>query len=370
MAKKGTVFFDKERNNWRAAVTTPEGQRKTKRFATEETAQEWLVEQLNSINKSTFVEPDTITLGQWLIHWLNMYVKSTVKQRTYERYVSLCKHTNVMEDVSLQKIKPLQMQQLYANLEKTISAHTISKVHKVLSAAFKKATELEMLNKNIMTLVKPPKYRSKEIEIFSQEEITVLLTKLKEDKYYSGYFPLVLLAISTGARLGELLGLSWQDVDLKKKEINIRQSLQHSSLLGLFVETPKTKAGIRRISIPEETVKTLQELKTSKTSGKVIAFNVNEDFCFTTKNNTPFSPSNLNKIWHGILKNTGIPYKNFHVLRHTHATQLLANGIPIVEVSRRIGHSRTSHTLDLYGQAIPNYDEKLANEITKIFSLK
>lgn len=369
MQKQGSVFFDQNKNRWRAAITTPEQQRISKRFDTEKDAQKWLVEQINHINKSTLVEPDKITIGNWLINWLNIYIKPTVKRRTYEGYASLANHATSIASIPLQSIRPEQVQKLYVQLSAKLSAHTISKLHKILRASFKKAHELEMVQKNIMPLVNPPRFTSKPIKIFSQDEITTILQSLKIDRYYSKYYAFVLLAISSGARLGELLGLSWSDINFQTCEINIRKSLQAAKSGELFLETPKSKAGFRRLTVPVEAIAELKKIKADILSAKILSFNSNDDLCFVTQHNTPLSPNNMNRAWHGILKNAGILYRNFHVLRHTHATQLLANGIPLVEVARRIGHAKSSHTLDLYGQAIPNFDAQLGENISKIFSL-
>ena len=90
---------------------------------------------------------------------------------------------------------------------------------------------------------------------------------------------------------------------------------------------------------------------------------------FQSKNGTPLRPNQIERAWKSILLLASVPHKKFHVLRHTHATQLLANGVPLLEVSKRLGHSRASHTLDLYGHAIPGYDASLPNKISKIFNL-
>ena len=169
--REGTVYYDKERKSYRAAFFTPEGKRMIKRFADEQAAKNWLVEQQNSINKGLFVEPDDITLGQWLIDWLQIFMKGNVRQRTFERYVSLVKHTNSLSKHQLQKIQPLTIQNLYRELESNISSNTIHKVHKILVASFKKAFEIGILNKTIMTTVAAPKFKTKEIEIFTQENI-------------------------------------------------------------------------------------------------------------------------------------------------------------------------------------------------------
>lgn len=124
-------------------------------------------------------------------------------------------------------------------------------------------------------------------------------------------------------------------------------------------------ATIRKIKL---TTAMLDELYLLKVERKQISI-LNDDLVFATKNNTPISLRNYERFWMNFLseRHANIPYKNFHVLRHTHATELLAAGIAIIEVSRRLGHTKVSHTLDLYGHAIPNYDQQIAGKATQLY---
>ena len=224
-----------------------------------------------------------------------------------------------------------------------------------------------MVNKNIMLAVEPPKETIyKEVEIYTPEEIEKIITNLPNMQFgLNKHYQIIILAITTGMRLGELLGLRWCDVGFKKKEVHIRQSLQYSTSTGVVFEPPKSKAGVRKISIPEKVIKSLEELLEQE---KVIDIK-GKTLCFKTEKGTPLNPSNFRRAWESIQRLASVEYKNFHVLRHTHATQLLANNIPIIEVSRRLGHARVSHTLDIYGHAIPNYDQSISEEVSNIYKL-
>ena len=169
--------------------------------------------------------------------------------------------------------------------------------------------------------------------------------------------PLINLAIVSGARRGELLALRVKD--LGEHEIRICRNLQETARGGIIINPPKTKAGNRRLSIPPSVMAELRLLSQGKPPDELI---------FTTSKGTPLSPRNLERAWSRIIEVAGIPYRNFHVLRHTNATDLLAKGIPIVEVARRLGHSRISHTLELYGHAIPTYDATIARQIEALYS--
>ncbi|WP_418544731.1 site-specific integrase [Phascolarctobacterium faecium] len=161
-------------------------------------------------------------------------------------------------------------------------------------------------------------------------------------------------------RLGEVLGLKRKCVF--DDYVVINNSLQ--DINGKMVDTPpKTAAGEREITITRDLS---SDLKKRFNSGKIVSF---DGYIFQSKNGTPLRPNQIERAWKSILLLASVPHKKFHVLRHTHATQLLANGVPLLEVSKRLGHSRASHTLDLYGHAIPGYDASLPNKISKIFNL-
>lgn len=366
MAKKrnngeGSITYDKSRKSYRVAVTTPNGDRLYKRFKDEGDAIAWKTDQLHSMQKGTFVAPNNMTVGEWTIKWLTTYKKDTVKQRTYERYTSLANHFKTISTIKLQELKPLQVQELYQQL--ALSACTIIKVHNLLKDMYNKAFELELIQKNIMTVVKPPKYEPKEIEIFTPEEIQQILKVCSSHGKLKKYYPAVLLGVVTGARLGEILGLRWMDIKLATSEIHIRKSLQKSHTLGLFLETPKTKASISKIAIPFEAVEALKKLK-AKTKNLDLK---QEKLAFVTRNDTPVAPRNFERAWEDILRNANIAYKKFHTLRHTHATELLSKGIPLSDVAKRLGHSKQSHTLELYSHAMPQNDELIMGTIQKLY---
>ena len=257
----------------------------------------------------------------------------------------------------MQKLTPQAVQSLYIELLETLSPVTIERIHRVAHAAIQRAQLLGLVARNIFDAVERPKSkRKREIVIFTKEELTAIHEAAKN--YAHGrYLPLISLAIVTGARRGELLALRVQDLGVN--EIRICQNLQETARSGLIINPPKTKAGKRSVSVPPAVMATLSHLSQGKPPNVLI---------FTTVKSTPLSPRNLERAWSRIIETAGIPYRNFHVLRHTNATDLLAQGIPIVEVARRLGHSRISHTLELYGHAIPTYDATIAKQIEALYT--
>ncbi len=359
MAKKengsGSISYEKSRGKYRAQFTTPSGRRVSKRFATRKEAAAWLSAQSVSVAVGTYAEPSRITLGEWLVTWLRDYKRPAVSIRTMDRYTGLTAHCADIAFIQLQQLSAPVVQSLYNSLLEKISPATVKKVHTLLHAAIHRALITGLVSRNVIDAVEPPRQaQRKEIETFRYDEIISLYKAAQE--YVGGrYFPLVYLAISTGARLGELLALRLQDID--GNEVHITRNLQSTARNGIVINPPKTRAGRRTIAVPPDVIEALSidpEMDPSL-------------LIFRTRNNTPLCPHNTERAWRAIVQKAGIPYRNFHVLRHTHATDLLARGVPIVEVARRLGHARVSHTLELYGHAIPRYDQKIADHVAQLY---
>lgn len=360
---EGSVSYDNTRQKWQVAFYGSDGKRHYKRFDDEGVANAYLIEQLNNINHGCFVAPSELTVGQWVIEWIETYKKNSVKRTTYEYYVYISKYIAPIGDIKLQDLQPYKIQKLYNGLLKRgLSKTTVHKVHAFLRSTYKTAYSMDMVQKDIMELIPAPKFEKKPVEIFDKEEIKSILETAKAK--FPNRYPIVLLDVTTGMRMGEILGLRWCDVDLSKNEIFIRHTLS-KSMLGKQLTTPKTKASIRKISIPLEMANVLRKLKNNVANMDI----KQETFIFKTRNDTLIDRRTLERSWERILYNAKVPYRKFHALRHTHATTLLAEGIPIVEVSRRLGHSKIAHTLDLYGQSIKGYDEKISDKISKIYNL-
>lgn len=357
MAKKANGeggLCQEKSGKFRASIFDINGKRIVKRFKTKLEASNWLAQIKTEILQKTYIPRSTISIGEWVVEYINTYC-TNLRPNTLKRYVQSARHLAPIANIELQALTAHTVQRLYNDLEMSQSSKI--KIHRLLKSIIKKAHQLKMVNENIMLAVVPPKSEHYEVEIFTQAEIKKLLIATKESKYYSKYYPLLYTAISTGARLGELLGLKVTSV--KNEHIIINNNLQYINNVPTDFP-PKTKAGIRRITISKELEIMLKRL----TLDKVISF---DGYVFHTSVGTPYRASNIAKVWKALLKEANIPYKNFHVLRHTHATQLLANNIPLLEVSKRLGHSKPSTTLNMYGHAIQGYDTQIPEKVTAIF---
>ena len=353
---EGSISYESARKKYRAAITDPQGNRIVKRFQTKQEAMEWLTITKAEIYQDTYIAPSTLTVGEWVLQYLKIYSQPNVKPKTMADYIHTASFLSAISDIPLQKCNTHHAQ-MFINALPPMASSTKLKVYRLLKAAVKKAYALHIIKDNFMSEVVGPSVEKKEIQVYSQEEIKKILDTVKDHQCFSRYFPLILTAFTTGMRLGEIIALRKHNVS--NGYINVDTSIVYVKNVP-YETTPKTKAGRRKIKIDAFTEATLRSVMTDK----IISF---DGFVFHTKNGTHFSQRNLTRMWKRVQEIAEVPHRNFHVIRHTHATQLIANGIPLPEVSKRLGHSKLSHTLNLYSHAIPEYDNKIADNIPAIF---
>lgn len=314
---------------------------------------------LLSVHEGDFIAPSSMSTGEWLLYFLKTYKCPILKPTTYQRYVFTAMQAEPIASIPMQKLTAGEVQSFYNEL----SPNAAKKMHVLLHTAFRKAKDLDMIRKNPIHMVQPPKTVKKEIEIFTPEELRKILDTMQSHKTLARFYPIVLVAMNTGMRKGEVLGLRWRDVDIKHRALFIRQQVQSLSRGEILIDTPKTKAGKRKISIPKSVNEYLKGMYSALSERPVPP----EQLVFRSQALTPIRPEAISHMWKKVQQMADIPYRSFHCLRHTHATLLLANGIPIIEVSRRLDHANVTQTLDTYGHAMPNYDQGIADEIEKIY---
>lgn len=352
----GSIYFEKARNRFQASLVTPDGKRIFKRFLTKEEAEVWLTTQLADIYRGTYIPIDDITYGEWLLKWLELYCQPNVNDKTYLGYLATAKHLEPIYNFPLQKMTSLDARTFLANLK--TSDITKRKIYHMLKTSIKQAYDDDFISKNFMSGVKAPKVLRRDLEIFTQEEITKILNTILENKDLQKYYTLFLTYILTGARAGEILALHYNNIG--DGYIEIKTAITDTA--GVPVEHPyvKTAASYRRITISKDLEK---RLRSSALRSPVSM----QRYVFHTKNGTPYSVRNTSRTWKNILEAASVTHRKLHALRHTHATQLLAYGIPLLEVAKRLGHSKASHTLNLYGHYVPGYDQGIPDKVDAIF---
>jgi integrase len=307
------------------------------------------------------MDPSKLTIAEFLDRWHADWVASNVTAKTAETYSGHLLHVRRrLGALPLQKLRPAALVELYATLlrEAGLAPRTVGHVHRILHRALGHAVQWGLIRDNVAEVVDPPRVPSTEIEILSADEVYAVLTKLRGRSIY----PIAALALATGLRRGELLALRWKDLDFDRGVLRVEQALEQTKRNGIAFKSPKTKHGRRAISLPPSAVSELrahwkaqQEQRLALGTGKSSP----EDLIFATWDGAVRSPNALTKEWSVAVRALGLS-ATFHSLRHTHASHLIASGLDVVTISRRLGHGSPAITLAVYAHLFPSTDARAA----------
>jgi integrase len=357
------------------------GQRKTAYRTvkgTKREAQAKLVELLGEAARGTSIDHSKENLGTFLRRWDRDWVSTNVSPKTRERWRQLADNqiTPHLGNSPIQQIKPRHLQELYGLLVRAgganggpLAARTVGHVHQLLRRALGHALTWGLIQQNPAAIARPPRVADTEIEIASDEEIAAVLQHL--EARYPQLHALATLALATGARRGELCALTWKDFDASAELLKIERSLETTRDEGLRVKSPKTKHGRRTIGIAAPAVETLrthwkaqQENRLALGLGRASP----DDLIFAMPDGAPCKPDTLSKEWLRVTKAaTGKPI-NLHSLRHHHAAVLIATGVDVLTISRRLGHANPTITLNVYGHLYPSAADKVTQAIEAMFA--
>ena len=372
MAKKrgnneGTIY-QRSNGTYRAQISL-NGKRLSFTGETHKACLKWIRKMSTQIDEGMTYEGAKTTLEKFFREWLVMK-STTVRLSTERQYKQIGRDYILPElgSIELLKLKPDQIQTLYnKHIKSGASPRTVELFHAVLRGCLNHAVKLGLISRNPTKAVVPPKPKPKEKLILDENQIQALLIAAKEAQ--PAYLPLYQLAITTGMRLGELLGITWDDLDWDKHTLTVNRQLKRIRREGLRLTPPKTKAGRRTLKIGRTTRSLLKEHQKAQFESTVPRDPAWTDkaLVFAEEDGSPIGPRKMQKAFKRALAAAGLPDIRFHDLRHTAATHMLANGVDVLTVSRRLGHTKASTTLDIYGHAVPGLQEKAAtimNEIT------
>ncbi|QQE75684.1 site-specific integrase [Brevibacillus composti] len=370
--------FRKRGSTWSFAISLGTDSETGKRkqitrsgFKTKKEAEIACAEMITKYESGELVISKKQTLTSYLEFWLENYAKTKLRQSTYTNHEVAVRSRiiPVLGHHELDKLSPLHVTKYLTELQKEdLSADYIKYLHAVLKKALNQAVKWQLIPKNIMDHVDPPRLAQKEIVTWTAEQANEFLSHAKEDKYYIGF----VLAIYTGMRRGEILGLRWKDIDFEQARISVQQTLYRPANSGIIFQEPKTKSAKRRIAIPPFVVK---ELKAHLSKQNTLRDQYgpgyeDHDLVVCYDDGRPQDPRNLLRHYERIIKRSGLPYIRFHDLRHTHATMLLQLGEHPKVVSERLGHSRVGITMDVYSHVLPDMQKDAADNFEKMMKQK
>lgn len=331
----------------------------------------------HKLNLGTYIEPSNMTVGEWIDKWLEGR-KPHIAYHSWRNYGVMIRN-HIKPELGGIKIKDLTTRQIQNLLnykfengridgEGGLSARTVKYIYQTLYSALKQAKKERLIPYNAAEPVELPKKRDKEdaINTYNSEQIDLLLNTAKEmdGPYYSAFY----LVLSTGLRMGEVLGLKWKDINLKEKTLSINRQLQRIDE-GLVFKSPKTKTSIRMIPLSDDIVKVLKSHKIKQGEFKLRlgeAYNDN-DLVICIKNGKPKDPRNLYRKFKQAIKKAELPDIRFHDLRHTFATLALEAGVPAKVIQEILGHASISTTLDTYSHVTKEMQIDAAKKINSMF---
>lgn len=320
-------------------------------------AQRRLNELLVSLDQGVYTPPGKMTVSQLFDTWLAGYVKTNCSIRTLDGYKSIINNhlAPAFGGLLLKQLTPQAIQIYYGKACQNLSKRTVHHQHRVLSESLKYALRQGFLGRNPCDLVSPPSPSKKHMRTLTPEELEILLNAAKGEYYY----PTIYMAVSTGLRQAELLGLRWRDLNLDLCSISVSQTLYKRGGVTIFKE-PKTTHSRRQVVMTPKLALFLRAYKVERIGiyrqlGKKLSL---DDLVFTSYRGEPINPSVLTDNFQQIVKNAGLAGVRFHDLRHTFASLTLLRGVSPKVISEALGHASVAFTMDVYSHIIKGMQEE------------
>jgi integrase len=355
---------------------------------TKKEAEVELAKFVTEVQNGLVIDGKSLRFSEFTEIWKRDYGSKELAPSTYKRYCRMLE-TRLLPYFGhfyINKIKPTDIMRFYDLLEKDtqlvrkkgnngkktlkpLSGKTILEHHRLLRAMLHKAVYWQLIVNNPAERVQPPRARKPKRRSYDDEQTKILLENLEQlSNEEIKYKVAIILTVFTGVRLGELMGLEWQDVDFKNGIISINRSSQYLSDMGVFTKVPKTESSIREIAIPEFIISLLEEYKLWYEDQKSIYGELwaNSDRLFVQADGKPMHPSTISKWFVKYVAQIGLPVINFHGLRHTNASLLVAQNVDIAVVSARLGHAQISTTLDFYVHPLLSHNRKAGNALQNL----
>ena len=298
----------------------------------------------------------------WLIQWLENYIRPSVKVRTYERYKLIVEQhiKDKVGGVELNDLSPLILQPLITELlrggnkktGKGLSASSVNAVISVIQCSLKMAHLLGLTKEYMADKLKRPKLTEKPVECFSlaeQKQIEQAVLNGKKDKLYG-----IILCLYSGLRIGELMALQWSDIDFVKGVLTVSKSC-HDGKNGLIIDEPKTITSRRVIPLPKQLLPILKGIKKKSDSPFVVS-----------SNGKPIPVRSYQRSFELLLKKLNISHKGFHSLRHTFATRAIECGMDVKTLSEILGHKNPTITLNRYAHSLTDHKKEMMNRLGKL----
>ena len=332
------------------------------------------------VQNGMVIEGKSLKFSEFTEIWKRDYGSKELAPSTYKRYCRMLE-TRLLPYFGhfyVNKIKPTDIMQFYDLLSKDtqlvrkkdnegnktlkpLSGKTILEHHRLLRAMLHKAVYWQVIVSNPAERVQPPKAKKPKRKYYDDDQCKILLENLEQlDEEQIKYKTAIILTVFTGVRLGELMGLEWNDIDFRNGIVSINRSSQYLADTGVFTKVPKTESSIREVAIPDFVISLLEEYKLWYEEQKSLYGElwIDSNRLFVQADGRPMHPSTISKWFVKFIGQIGLPVINFHGLRHTNATLLIAQNIDVAVVAARLGHAQITTTFNFYVHPIIAHNKK------------
>lgn len=376
---KGSVRKRGEKWSYYFTIGIVDGKRKIKEkggFRTKKEAQTALREALTLFETEHFITKETTyTLSEFIEYWFDTVATTYLKYETLTLYRNVYKNhiVNEIGYVKINKITAIMLQDYFLKKQEQFNCNsnvgTVKVIKNILNNVYKLALKQNIIKINPMTQVEFKNKKEtlkKDLKVIPENELKEIKKAIQNTRYYIPY----IIALHTGARRGEILGLTWEDVDFENNRISINKALQYQKNVGLVLVGTKTKSSIRNFKM---TNRLTQELKSHylnfQTSKEYYGSLYHQEYNFICCNEdgTPIHPTRFSTFFINLFKRLGYKY-SFHDLRHTHATMLHEAGANLKVIQERLGHSDIRTTMNIYSHMTTTLEDEAVDKFNKKFN--
>ncbi len=331
------------------------------------------------IEAGQYVDPSKQTFAEFVQRWLKDYAESHLAPKTVHRYKEILEKRVLpaLGHLKLEKIRPNHLLEFYASLQVEgirqdgrpgkLSERTILHHHRLINTILNAAVQWQLIPSNPANRVKPPKVKKRAMPCYDEEQIRLMFEALKKEDLK--HQVLVNIALFTGLRRGEIMGLEWKDVDFGAGTLQVRQASQYLPGQGVFTKEPKTESSVRLLSLPPFLMEMLKQYRKEQAEHRLKVGDLwqGSDRLFTTWDGRPGHAEWPSQWFSKFIRRHNLPHLNFHGLRHTAATMLINQGLQAKNISGRLGHSNINTTMDLYGHYLKSADKEAADRLEQVY---
>jgi len=323
------------------------------------TAKKIMARMVTEIEEGTYVEDTDMAVDEYFQFWLDQK-RQYVAQETYDFYKYKVNRHIIpgFGKKKVQNIKPSHIWEFQSEkMEEGLSNSTVRAIMNIVKQALGQAEALEIIKRNPASSIKAPSPEKPKHNFLNRNQVRVLLEETEGHYMHD----VILFAVHTGLRKGEILGLQWDCVDMDAQTIEVKRALGKQGIKDKL----KNESSFRTIGVSNTIVKLLKKIKKEQAEYRLLLDDYyNNDLVFTKENGQPLSYDYISELFRKYADRCNIPAR-FHDLRHTHATLLHQSGENLKDIQARLGHSSLATTSDIYAKANTT-DMGIANKIEEI----